>query len=187
MPLFWALTDDHDLEEVAKTARPGPEGPEILVLEGADRGNRHPVGVLPIPEGIHSVLDSFRADARAPDSAATLELFAARYAAGTTYGEAFIETLLDLAEPDPLLILDPMAEEVREPASEFFRLAAARAGALRETLRATEDRLRQLHDAHVAYRGDPYVFAIATAAPPCRRPEEPRARWPRRRSHSAES
>ena len=52
VPVFWALTDDHDLQEIARTARPAPEGPEELVLEGADRQNRQPVGRLPIPDGI---------------------------------------------------------------------------------------------------------------------------------------
>ena len=47
--VFYALTDDHDLEEIARTARPGADGPEILILEGADRSNRRPVGPLPIP------------------------------------------------------------------------------------------------------------------------------------------
>ncbi len=44
--VFWALTDDHDLQEVARTAKPGPDGPVELVLEGADRQNRQPVGTL---------------------------------------------------------------------------------------------------------------------------------------------
>ena len=65
VPVFYALTDDHDLEEIAKTARPGAEGPEVLVLEGADRANRRPVGPLLIPERIAEIVDAFRGDARA--------------------------------------------------------------------------------------------------------------------------
>ena len=50
VPVFWALTDDHDLEEVARTARLGSNGPQRFVLEGADRSNREPVGPRAIPE-----------------------------------------------------------------------------------------------------------------------------------------
>lgn len=159
VPVFWALTDDHDLEEVARTARPGPEGPEVLVLEGADRSNRHPVGSLPIPDRIGAILDAFRGDARAPDAAETLEAFASRYAAGVTYGEAFIETLFDLVEGDPLLVLDPLAEDLREHSAEFFRLAAARAAAVREALRVGAERLHATgRETPVNYRGEAFPF-----------------------------
>jgi uncharacterized protein YllA (UPF0747 family) len=143
VPVFWALTDDHDLQEIARTARPGPEGPEILVLEGADRQNRRPVGRLPIPEGIRGIVEAFRPDAETEEARALLEAFGRRSAPGTSYGDAFIETLLDLVAPEPLLVLDPLGEALRGPTVEFFLEAARQADALRATLAATEDRLRR--------------------------------------------
>ena len=125
VPVFYALTDDHDLEEVARTARPGAEAPEILILEGADRSNRQPVGALPIPARVGEILEAFRADAKAPDAPEILDAFARRYRAGTTYGEAFQETLLDLVD-EPLLILDPMHPDARSAAAELFGQAAER-------------------------------------------------------------
>jgi bacillithiol biosynthesis cysteine-adding enzyme BshC len=143
VPVFWALTDDHDLQEIARTARPGSDGPEYLILEGADRQNRRAVGRLPIPEGIRAIVDAFRPDAQTPEASAVLESFAGRSAAGTSYGDAFIETLLDLVAPEPLLVLDPLGQALREPTVEFFLEASRRAGELRTVLSATEDRLRR--------------------------------------------
>jgi bacillithiol biosynthesis cysteine-adding enzyme BshC len=143
VPVFWALTDDHDLQEVARTAKPGPEGPQVLVLDGADRQNRHPVGRLRISEAICGIVDAFRPDAQTEEAAKTLEAFASRSAPGTFYGDAFIETLLDLVDPDPFLVLDPLGAELRSPTVELFLEAARRKVALRETLEATEEKLRR--------------------------------------------
>ncbi len=142
VPVFYALTDDHDLEEVAKTARPGADAAEILILEGADRANRQPVGTLPIPEKVREVLESFRQDARAPDAAETLESFARRYAPGTTYADAFIEMLLDLVD-EPLLVLDPLSPEALAAAADLFRAAAGRRDAIEKTLAESDARLRR--------------------------------------------
>ena len=159
VPVFWALTDDHDLEEVARTARPGREGPEAHVLEGADRANRAPVGARQIPPGIAEILDAFRKDARAPDAEDTLGRFAGRYAAGAPYGDAFIETLLDLVSPEPLLVVDPLSEALRAPAADFFGLACARERAVREALRGAEERLRAGgREPAVTQRGDALPF-----------------------------
>jgi uncharacterized protein YllA (UPF0747 family) len=140
--VFWALTDDHDLQEIARTAKPGPEGPEVFVLEGADRQNRQAVGRLPIPEGVRAIVDAFRPEAKTPEAVAVLDAFARRSAPGTTYGEAFLETLLDLVEPDPLLILDPLSEPLRRPTVDLYREAIRVAPLLRATLEETERALR---------------------------------------------
>ncbi|MGE5413441.1 MAG: bacillithiol biosynthesis protein BshC [Syntrophomonadaceae bacterium] len=140
--VFWALTDDHDLQEVARTARPTPDGPQELVLEGADRQNRQPVGRLRIPDGLRAIVEAFRPDAGTEESGRILDDFAQRSAPGTTYGAAFVETLLDLVAPDPLLVLDPLDDALRSPTVALFLDAALRERALRETLVGTEERLR---------------------------------------------
>ena len=142
VPVFWALTDDHDLQEIARTARPSEDGAEILILEGADRQNRHPVGPLPIPDGIARIVDAFRPDAT-DETAAILEGFARRSAPGTSYGDAFVETLLDLVDPDPLLVLDPLSEPLRGPTVELFLEAARQEKVIRAALLETEDKLRR--------------------------------------------
>ena len=159
VPVFWALTDDHDLEEIARTARPGKEGPEILILEGADRSNRRPVGAIPLPEKVREVLEAFRPDARGPEGEAILEAFSRRYAPGVPYGEAFIETLFDLVGDEPLLVLDPSSEALRQPAAEFFLEAAKRESRIRETLRDATERLERAgKPVSVPFRPDVFPF-----------------------------
>ncbi|HEX4441703.1 MAG TPA: bacillithiol biosynthesis BshC [Thermoanaerobaculia bacterium] len=143
VPVFWALTDDHDLQEIARTARPGADGAEELVLEGADRQNRRPVGPLPIPDRVREIVEAFRPDAKTEEAARILDSFARRSAPGVSYAEAFIETLLDLVAPDPLLVLDPLSEPLRAPSAELFLTACRRESDVRRALSETEQRLRR--------------------------------------------
>jgi bacillithiol biosynthesis cysteine-adding enzyme BshC len=161
VPVFFALTDDHDLEEIARTARPGENGPEILVLEGADRANRRPVGRLPIPERVREVVEAFRPDARGPGAVEILERFAARSAPGTSYGDAFRETLFDLVGEEPLLVLDPLAPAVQSAAGELFARAAEIRGEITRVLERVERRLTQEgRAAPVPERADVFPFFV---------------------------
>lgn len=158
VPVFWALTDDHDLEEVARAAKPGREGPEVLILEGADRANRRPVGRLPIPAGVGGILDAYAADARAPGATEILEALRRRYAPGTSYGDAFMETLLDLAG-DELLVLDPYQESLRAATAEFFAAAAGKRDAIESALEAASKRLEAAGlPVPVPFRRDVFPF-----------------------------
>jgi bacillithiol biosynthesis cysteine-adding enzyme BshC len=160
-PVFWALTDDHDLEEVGKTAWPGPDGAEVSAVDGADRSNRAPVGRLPVPERAREVLEVFRFLAKAPDAGDVIDQFARRYVPGRTYGEAFIETLLDLVEPAPLLVLDPYQEALREATAEFFAIAVEKRDEIQEVLKEAAGRLeRRNRPAPVPYREGVFPFFL---------------------------
>ncbi len=162
VPVFWALTDDHDLEEVAQTARPGLDGPERLVLEGADRSNRAPVGPRPIPDGVRAIVDAFRQNARSEESGQILEEFARRSAPGETYGTAFIETLLDLTgDEEPLLVLDPLGDEVSEAARRLFEIGKERHSDVAETLRRAAEAVTQPgREPVVPFRQDLFPFFV---------------------------
>jgi bacillithiol biosynthesis cysteine-adding enzyme BshC len=158
-PVFWALTDDHDLEEIARTARPDRDEPRILILEGADRSNRKPVGAIPLPEKIREIVEAFRPDAHSPEAAEVLEAFARRYAPGVPYGEAFIETLFDLVGDEPLLVLDPASQALRGAAADFFLQAASRQKEVREALKEVALRLeRSGREAPAAFRPEVFPF-----------------------------
>jgi hypothetical protein len=178
VPVFWALTDDHDLEEIAKTAKPGREGPEILVLEGADRANRRPVGGRPLPENVGEVLDSFAADSRSEEATAALERMRRRYAAGATYGEAFREAILDLAGDD-LVVLDPSHESLRPAAAELFRAILEKRDAVRAALEEVSARIEKAgFPLPVAFRPEVFPFFAVSGSgegSERRRPEDPAA------------
>lgn len=159
VPVFWALTDDHDLEEVARTAKPGPDGPRTFRLEGADRSNRHPVGRLPLPEGIREILDAFREDSPGDDR--YLEIFARRYTPGTTYGDAFVESLLDLTEGEPLVVVDPLGEEIADAARRLFAAGLERRRDVEEALGIVADEIVSLErEPSVPFRPDVFPFFV---------------------------
>ena len=110
--------------------------------------------------------------AKAPDAAEVLAPFARRYAPGATYADAFIETLLDLAAPEPLLVLDPSHESLRAAMTEFFALAVERRAKIEETLAEAAARLeRSGRPVPVPHRPDVFPFFLdrRRRAPP-RRP-----------------
>jgi len=157
--VFWALTDDHDLQEIARTAKPGPDGPETFVLEGADRSNRSPVGTLRIPEGIERIVQAFRAEARGPEAEGIVDLFASRYAPGRLYEEAFVEAMFDLLEEEPLLVVDPLSEEVLAAARGLFLAAADSRTKVAEALsRGAEAVVAAGREPPVPYRSELFPF-----------------------------
>lgn len=174
VPVFWALTDDHDLEEIARTAKPGRDKPEILILEGADRANRRPVGDLPLPERVGELLDGFAADSRSPEASEVLERMRKRYAAGTTYGRAFRESLLDLVG-DELLVLDPSHESLRPAAAELFRAILEKRDVVRSALQDVSKRIERAgFPLPVPFRPDVFPFFTVSEGER-RRPEDPAA------------
>lgn len=174
VPVFWALTDDHDLEEIARTAKPGREKPDVLILEGADRANRRPVGTLPLPERVGELLDGFAADSRSPEASEILERMRKRYTAGATYGDAFQESILDLAG-DELLVLDPSHESLRPATAELFRAILEKRDAVRSALQDVAKRIEQSgFPLPVAFRPEVFPFFTVSGGER-RRPEDPAA------------
>ena len=133
----------------------------MIVVDGADRSNRRPVGALPVPARAREILEAFRAAAKAPDADEILGLFARNYAEGRTYADAFIDTLLDLVDPEPLLVLDPEHESLRAPMADFFALAVERRERLAAAWRGAAEKLEKLgKPVPVPYRADVFPFFL---------------------------
>lgn len=104
-PLFWCASEDHDLVEVTRFLLPGDTGP---VDAGPDpdllRGNRKPVGDLPIEVDIAALLDRAAAGLAVVDVEARAALLS--FHAGRTYREAFVATLGWLVSESSLRFAD---------------------------------------------------------------------------------
>ena len=183
VPVFWALTDDHDLQEIAQTARPdarGAAGPR-------PRGRRppEPPARRPAPDpGGHRARSSTRSGPTRPadDGQRVLEAFARRSAPGTSLRRGVHR---DAARPRG------SGSAARARAARRGRCARRRsrssskrrgkADALRAALRSTEEKLRAAGRPVPAPVPEGFsFFAIdARGAPPHRR--RPGRRRPRSR------
>jgi bacillithiol biosynthesis cysteine-adding enzyme BshC len=114
VPVFWCASEDHDLVEVTRFLLPGDPGP---VEMGPDpdllRGNRKPVGDLPIALDVGTLLDRAAADLPVVDAEARAALLS--FHAGRTFREAFVATLGWLAS-EPALRFANAARAADKPA-----------------------------------------------------------------------
>ncbi len=140
-PVFWCASEDHDLVEVTRVPLPGPDG---AVEAGPDpeplRGNRRPVGALPVEVDVAALLERARADAGALADGESLEALRAAHA-GATYREAFVASLswllsepelrfADAARGEEKPALVPLAARLVRERAEVRRLLDARAAEL---------------------------------------------------------
>jgi bacillithiol synthase len=111
VPMFWLPTEDHDLAEVNHTFVFGPDHRPVRLSVDANGGSERPVGGIPIAApplgGLRQALAGF---AHADE---VLELVAAAYPAGVTFGKAFRALLQRLLAGRGVLFVDPLEEPIR--------------------------------------------------------------------------
>ena len=102
--------------------------------------------------------EAFAGDARSPEASELLERIRRRYAPGTTYADAFRESLLDLAG-DELLVLDPSHPSLRPVAAELFRAILEKRDAVREALGEVSARIEKAgFELPVSFRPEVFPF-----------------------------
>src|SRR6185503_18562355 len=83
------------------------------------------------------------------------------YSPGTTYGDAFIESLLDLTEGEPLVVLDPRGEEIEAVARRLFATGLERRTDVDEALSRVADEIESLgREPSVPFRPEVFPFFV---------------------------
>ncbi len=141
-PVFWLATEDHDLEEINHVWVFDQANRPVRLEAAAEDGDRRPVGRVRIAEAATQALrETLGGLPFGPEIAA---LAGEAYASGATFGAAFKALLKRLLEPYGVLLLDPLAPEVRRLAAPLVRRAIAAAP---ELTGALLERGRQLESA----------------------------------------
>jgi bacillithiol biosynthesis cysteine-adding enzyme BshC len=137
--VFWVASEDHDLNEVARTTLLLHGAPETIRLPVPAK-NFQPAGTVEVPPEIADVFRRIAHDA--PPAQEIVDRFARLWAPGRTYADAFQDTLASLLPPAALEWIDPLDEDWREKEIVFFRQAFARAGEVTAALDRADAELR---------------------------------------------
>lgn len=146
VPVFWLAAEDHDLEEVVRTAVLDKEGVLTPLEAPAERpAPDSPVGTVRLGAGISGVLDQLQNLLPAGEARDHLMGDLRQcYAPGATWSEAFGRLIARLFGRFGVVLIDPLDARLHELASGVYRLAIEQAPRLRERL---HERSRALVDA----------------------------------------
>lgn len=138
VPIFWAATEDHDLEEVSWASVIGSDDRIAKVsIDGVLNVENRQVGSLALDESIDSTIESLFQEL--PDgSRRSIEAF---WSSGSTLGVAFLKQIAELFAPFGLVLADPMNEGLRALASPMIVNAINDARSINERLRSRDAEL----------------------------------------------
>ena len=143
VPVFWAATEDHDLEEVSRTYLLANDGGLIESDYVADdRFNGLPVGDVKLDDSVFRLIDEIFSELSDTAFSADLKTqLMDAWKAGSGFGEAFIKSLAKVFADLGLIFIDPMHSEIKQLASPIYVRAIERAD---EMVSAIRDRDRVL-------------------------------------------
>lgn len=140
VPIFWAATEDHDLEEVSCASVIG-EGDFIArarydgkpVIDGAPVANVVIDGS--ISKAVDELIDSLR------DGERLRESIEKTWKEGARFGEAFLKQITEMFEPFGLILADPMNSKLRELSTPIIVEAIENASAINARLQERDTEL----------------------------------------------
>jgi len=131
IPIFWLATEDHDLEEVSRTALFGAEGQLENFVTSAQGSPAAPVGTIRFGEDIGPLVEA--AATLLGDSPVT-QVLRDSYRAGETFGSSFARLFTRLFADWGVVLLDAMDPELHAIAQPIYRRALERAVEIDEQL-----------------------------------------------------
>lgn len=128
VPVFWLATEDHDFAEISRAwAFDRSNRPVPFDANGAV-GTGGPVGEIMLSD--LPLADLRHALSELPFGAEIVDMVAAAYHPGSTFGAAFSDLLKSLLPSYGLLHIDPMQPEIRALAAPVIRKVLSEADAL---------------------------------------------------------
>lgn len=112
VPVFWIASEDHDLDEVAKTCFNLGGGLTDIEYKPRQFVAGAPVGDVMIDDSIASVIESLDG----PDR----DAIAASWSPGNSFASAFARDIASLLASFGLIIIDPMSPGVKRLAAPFY-------------------------------------------------------------------
>lgn len=135
VPVFWMATEDHDFDEIAKTAVIGRDGGRVEIAVPSTNERKPSVGALNFGPELEAALETLAA--ALPETEFTPDLLAdlrAGYREGAGWGDAFAAWMLKLFSRFGLIVVDPRDARLKRMTADITRAAIERAGDLAHAL-----------------------------------------------------
>jgi bacillithiol biosynthesis cysteine-adding enzyme BshC len=140
VPVFWVATEDHDLAEVDHVwVFDAQNQPVRLHMASSESNGTRPVGNVPLGDLPLAQLRSSLEGMPFADEA--MALVERAYVPGQTMGAAFATLIREIFAPWGMLVIDPMAPEIRTLAAPFMKEAVERMTELCDALLARSKEL----------------------------------------------
>ncbi len=136
VPVFWLATEDHDLEEVARTVV-FDENYQLVPLEndGERPAPRSPVGRVKLTNGVTETLKRLETTLPVgPGRDPTMRDLRESYVPGRTWGEAFGQLMARLFGRWGVILVDALDRELHQLSSHIYGLAIEQAASIRQKL-----------------------------------------------------
>ena len=137
VPVFWAATEDHDLDEVSTCNMLDSQYKLITLRASGERPSpKCSVGQVQIPPSIEEILLQVRQ--LLPDGPSVNRLvndLEDCYQPGASWGKAFCSLMARLFEPWGVVLVDPSDASIQQLASDVYQKAANQASQILDSLK----------------------------------------------------
>jgi bacillithiol biosynthesis cysteine-adding enzyme BshC len=143
VPVFWAATEDHDLDEVAKACFIGRDA-DLIEIEYRPQQyvKNSPVGNIRVDGSIDAAVQRLFEGLSATEfSLEVRQSIAGAWHQGTDFGHAFQTELAGLLGKHGLIFIDPMADGIKTLAAPIYSDAIARGDQIVAAIRERDSQL----------------------------------------------